>query len=346
MPNLISHLLLVLAVVMIAGRLMGRLLARVDQPPVIGEVIGGIVLGPSLLGVVWPEGYRFLMPAELRPLLRVVAEIGVVSYMFLIGLEMNPAALRGQLRSTVTIAASGMVAPFVLGLGLAVYLYPLVSPSSVPFSNFALFFGISLAVTAFPVLARILSDLRINRSPLGIRALACAAMADVSAWIMLAVAIGIVHATPERFAIVAAFLAGAVIPHDSRFAVTLHRRVEPFVVIVLLPAFFAFTGMNTQIGLVGDGAGWAITALIIVIATAGKFGGTSLAARATGATWRHAAELGVLMNTRGLMEIVVLNIGLEIGVISPTLFTMLVIMAIVTTMATSPILKKLLKLHM
>jgi Kef-type K+ transport system membrane component KefB len=400
MPNLISHLLLALAVVMIVGRLMGRLFRRFDQPPVIGEVIGGILLGPSLLGAVWPEAYQFLLPQEFRPVLGVVAELGVVLYMFLVGVEMNPDALRGQLKSTLVIAQVGMVVPFAMGAALALYLYPLLSPPAVPFSSFALFLGVAMAVTAFPVLARILADLGIAQTPLGVRALSCAAIADVSAWCVLALVVGIVQARPEQALIVAAlagafvaavfvvvrpvvqglvhrsesrgvtpgtvavtlvallasawvtdaigvhavigaFLAGATIPHDSKLAAALRQSFEHLVLILLLPAFFAFAGMKTEIGLVRGAGGWLLCGLIVVVATVGKFGGTFLAARATGTPARQATQLGVLMNTRGLMELIVLNIGLQLGVISPTLFTMLVIMAIVTTMATSPILKRL-----
>lgn len=401
MPDLISHLLLALAAVMITGRLMGWLFRRLHQPPVVGEVIGGILLGPSLLGLVWPAAYQFLLPPELVPVLGAVAELGVILYMFLVGLELNPDVLRGQLRSTVAIAQAGMLAPFALGAALAVYLYPLLSPADVPFTSFALFFGVAMAVTAFPVLARILADLGISQTPLGVRALACAAIADVSAWCILALVVGVVQASPERaivvailtavfvatvlliarpivhrlvrrsdargpshgpvavalvallvsawitdaigvHAVIGAFLAGTTIPHDSKLAVALRQSFEHLVLILLLPAFFAFTGMKTQIGLVSGATGWMLCGLIVLVATIGKFGGTFLAARATGTPARQAAGLGVLMNTRGLMELIVLNIGLELGVISPTLYTMLVVMAIVTTLATTPVLRRLL----
>jgi Kef-type K+ transport system membrane component KefB len=386
---------------MIVGRLVGRLFRSIGQPPVVGEVIGGILLGPSLLGAVWPAAYQFLLPLELRPVLGAVAELGVVLYMFLVGLELNGESLRGQLKSTIVIAQSGMLLPFALGMGLATYLYPVLSSPAVPFTSFALFLGVAMAVTAFPVLARILADLGITTTPLGVRALTCAAIADVSAWCILALVVGVVQASPERAVVVAiltaafvaavllvarpivgrlvrradergpthgavaialvallvsawithaigvhavigAFLAGAMIPHDSKLAAALRQSFEHLVVILLLPAFFAFTGMKTEIGLVTGTTGWLLCGLIVLVATVGKFGGTFLAARATGMVARQAAGLGILMNTRGLMELIVLNIGLELGVISPTLFTMLVVMAIITTLATTPVLRRLL----
>jgi Kef-type K+ transport system membrane component KefB len=320
--------------------------------------------------------------------------------MFLIGLELNPALLRGQVHATVAISHASIILPFVLGAALAVYLYPRVSTSDVPFTSFALFLAIAMSITAFPVLARILSDLGMSRKELGVLALTCAAVDDVTAWCLLALVVGIVEAAAGRallvmaltiafigimFAIVrpfvarlvyasdkedpthgtvaltiaallvasltaeaigvhaifGAFLFGAVIPHDSRLARALTESLQHLVVILLLPAFFAFGGIRTQIGLLSGLEAWITCALIIGVATIGKVGGTLIAARATGLGWRYAASLGVLMNTRGLMQLIVLNLGLDLGVISPALFTMMVIMALVTTMATTPILRRL-----
>ena len=392
--NLLVHLLIALTAVMIAGRLVGALFTRLGQPPVIGEVIGGILLGPSLLGWLWPSAYAFILPTSVVPTLGAVAQLGVVLYMFLVGLELDPDLLRGRMRTIVTTAQGGIVVPLLLGAGLAIYLYPRVSPATVPFTHFMLFVGVAMSVTAFPVLARILSDQGLTRTELGGMALATAAISDVSAWCLLAFVVGVVHATPGSavtvamltvvfiaimflsvrpfvgrlskrsatpgtvaivliamfgsalateaigiHAIFGAFLFGAMIPHDSPLARSLTQSFEHLVLILFLPAFFAFTGMRTEIGLLVSGADWLMTGLIIAVATAGKFGGTFAAARLTGLPARQAAGLGVLMNTRGLMELIVLNVGLELGVISPLLFTMLVIMAIVTTMATTPMLK-------
>ena len=393
------HLLVALAVVVMCGRLLGRLLAFVGQPQVIGEVIGGIVLGPSLLGQIAPEAYAYVLPASMAPFLGIVAQLGVILYMFLVGLEFDASHLRGQLKATIATAHVGIILPFILATALSLYLYPRFSTSDVSFTHFALFLGIAMSITAFPVLARILSDRGMIRTKLGAIALTCAAIGDVTAWCLLALVVGIVQAKAQSalgvvlltvgfiavmsfgirpliarmtnawdrnptqggialaligvlvgaltteaigvHAVFGAFMLGAVIPHDSTLARSLTHSLENVVMILLLPAFFAFTGMRTQIGLLSSWYQWAICGLIIVVAVAGKFGGTLIAARATGLKWRDAAGLGVLMNTRGLMELIVLNIGLDLGVISPTLFTMMVVMALVTTIATAPILQYL-----
>jgi Kef-type K+ transport system membrane component KefB len=394
--DLLWHFLIALTVVVIAGRLLGRVFALVGQPPVIGEVIAGILLGPSLLGLISPAAYLYFLPPAVAPFLGMVAQLGVILYMFLVGLELNPDLLRGQVHATVATSHASIVVPFTLGSALSLYLYPRFSTSGVPFTNFALFLGIAMSITAFPVLARILSDRGMTRTKLGVVALTCAAVDDVTAWCLLAFVVGVVQAkaagalmvalftlsfigfmfvavrplteklarawdqnqtqagialalvcmlvsalTTEAIgvhAVFGAFLFGAVIPHDSALARSLKDSLENVVTILLLPAFFAFTGMRTQIGLLSSWYQWVICGLIIVVAVAGKFGGTVVAARTTGLTWRDAAGLGVLMNTRGLMELIVLNIGLDLGVISPTLFTMMVLMALATTIATTPIL--------
>jgi Kef-type K+ transport system membrane component KefB len=397
--DLFLHLLIALTAVVIVGRLLGRLFAAVGQPPVIGEVIGGVLLGPSLLGAVAPDAYLFILPPSVVPFLGVVAQLGVVLYMFLIGLDLDSDLLRGHVHATVAISHASIVLPFVMGATLALYLYPRLSTSEVPFTSFALFLGIAMSITAFPVLARILSDLGMSKSPLGAMALTCAAVDDVTAWCLLALVVGVVQAAAGRallvtvltlgfivvmlglvrpiaarlavsgnreptrgavaltiaallvaalvaeaigvHAIFGAFLLGAVIPHDSRLARTLSGNLQDLVTILLLPAFFAFAGMRTEIGLLSGWGAWIICGLIIVVATMGKVGGALVAGRATGLSWRDSAGLGVLMNTRGLMQLIVLNVGLDLGVISPTLFTMMVLMALVTTMATTPILRRL-----
>ncbi|MET0214604.1 MAG: cation:proton antiporter [Vicinamibacterales bacterium] len=398
--DLLWHLLLALAAVVITGRVLGRVFRLIGQPPVIGEVVAGIALGPSLLGAVSPDAYAFLLPPAVAPSLGLLSQLGVALYMFLIGVELDTDVLRGQLRATVTIAQSSIVLPFVLGAGLAVVVAPDLAPSGVPLTHFVLFMGVAMAITAFPVLARILADTGLTRTDLGRLALTCAAVGDVTAWCLLAFVVGVVQSRQGSallpsvmtvgyialmfvvvrpavtgwcrrleahsidrdviavvivaalvsalitewigiHAIFGAFLMGAVIPHDSRLAHALEERIENLVTILLLPAFFAFAGMRTEIGLISNWTGWLTCAAIIVVATVGKFGGTLAAARLAGHEWRTATGLGVLMNTRGLMELIVLNVGLDLGVISPTLFTMMVVMAIVTTMATTPVLRML-----
>ena len=399
-PNALYHVLLALAAVIVVGRLLGKLFVMIGQPPVIGEVLGGIALGPSLLGRIAPDVSTYILPASVAPFLNLVAQLGIILYMFLVGLDLNAGLLRGRARATTSHAS--IVAPFILGSILALYLYPRLSTSDVAFTSFALFMGVAMSITAFPVLARILTDRDMSRTELGVIALTCAAADDVTAWCLLAFVIGVVHARVEGALMVAimtvgfigvmflvvrpivvrivaragsrsadrpptheaialalvglllsaltteqigvhaifgAFLFGAMIPHDSGLARALIQKLQDLVTILLLPAFFAFTGMRTEIGLVSGLSQWLLCGLIIFVATAGKFGGTLAAARLMGMEWRQAASLGILMNTRGLMELIVLNIGLDLGVISPALFTMMVLMALATTIATTPVLE-------
>lgn len=395
------HVLLALAAVIVAGRLMGWLFKHIGQPAVIGEVVAGILLGPSLLGWAFPEASAALLPASVSPYLGVIAQIAVILYMFLVGLEFDGAMLQKKGHSAVAISHASIIAPFLLGGALALWLYPRLSTADVPFDVFALFLGVSMSVTAFPVLARILTDRGMSKTPLGVIALTCAAADDVTAWCLLAFVVAVAQAqvssvvgifaaslaymaimffvvrpilarlartryfselnqgalaaifvalllsalTTEWIgvhAIFGAFVLGAIVPHDSVIARELPEKLQNIIAVLFLPAFFAFTGMRTRIGLVSGMEAWLICGLIILVATLGKFGGTIVAARVTGLGWRDSAALGSLMNTRGLMELIVLNIGLDLGVISPTLFAMLVIMALATTLSTTPALHMIL----
>jgi K+:H+ antiporter len=394
-PDVLLHVLVALAAVIITGRVLARLFAQLGQPPVIGEVLAGILLGPSLLGA---ERSAVILPPAIAPSLGVIAQLGVILYMFIVGLELNASLLRARAHAVIATSHASILTPFVLGAGLSLALYPRLSTSNVPFTSFALFMGVAMSITAFPVLARILTDQRMSRSELGVIALSCAATDDVTAWCLLALVVGVANArvgdglrvvagalayvgcvlfvvrpivrriaarwsaeplsraavawvfvglllstiateTIGIHAIFGAFLLGAVLPHDSALATTFVRKLEDIVTVLLLPAFFALTGMRTQIGLVSGLDKWAICVAIIVVATVGKFGGTYAAARLTGLDARPAAALGALMNTRGLMELIVLNVGLDLGVISPTLFAMMVLMALATTMVTAPALR-------
>jgi len=399
------HALMSLAVIVVTARAVGGLFSLIGQPAVIGEVVGGIMLGPSLLGKVSPALYAQVLPPAVTPFLNVYAQLGVILYLFLVGLELDLGVIRKAGHTTVAISHASIILPFVLGSALALMIYPRLSSSDVPFTVFALFLGVSLSVTAFPVLARILTDRKIAKTPMGAIALTCAAIDDVTAWCLLALVVSISHArvadavrtviltiafvfvvlqvvaplvrrlmpsldrmenltrtevtillaamlasamTTEYIGVhgfFGAFLFGAIIPHRSRIATEMNRRLEDFVAVLFLPAFFAFTGMRMQIGLLSGWESWILCGVITLVACVGKFGGTLLASRWTGLPWRDSAALGILMNTRGLVELIVLNMGLDLGVISPKLFAMLVLMALVTTFMTTPILQLLLRNH-
>ncbi|HEY0984331.1 cation:proton antiporter domain-containing protein [Schlesneria sp.] len=406
--DVVVHVMATLAAVIALGNVLSWVLKRLHQPAVIGEVIAGILLGPSVLGAISPQAMHLLIPdvsADPHQLvlgsLKTIAQIGVILYMFVVGLELNAQKVGRQAKAAIAISHASIVFPFVLGSFTALWLYPILSTDSVPFTSFALFLGVAMSITAFPVLARILTDQRLEKSDLGVIALSCAATDDVTAWCLLAFVVGVVQAqvggamlvavatiafiavmfllvrplivkwvhwaeqhqqerqtipllliallcaslTTEAIgihAVFGAFMLGAIIPHDSRIAHQLTSKLTDVVTILLLPAFFAVTGMNTRIGLINGWDGILICLALILVATVGKFGGTVAASRMVGIDWRTSAALGILMNTRGLMELIVLNIGLSLGVISPKLFAMMVIMAVATTIATSPILRKLL----
>jgi Kef-type K+ transport system membrane component KefB len=356
---IVLQFLVALVVIVAATRLMGYVFQRIDQPAVIGELIGGILLGPSLLGWAAPGLAAAVLPPAVMPLLRVHAQAGVIFFMFLVGLELDGKMIRQSSRTTIFISHASIILPFALGYGLAHAIYPRLSPPGVQFTPFALFIGVSMSITAFPVLARILRDRGLNRTRMGNVAMACAAVDDVTAWCLLALVIsisefgdwgsaithipGVVAGHLNHYAIFAAFLAGALMPKKARLGGALHDRLARILALLFLPVFFAFSGIRTHIGLIDGLADWGVCAAIIAVACAGKFGGSVTAARLTGLGWRDSAALGVLMNTRGLVELVVLNIGLDLGVITPTLFTMLVVMALVTTFMTSPLLQLLLR---
>lgn len=401
--NTVGAVLRALLVVSLASQALAALFRRLRQPPVIGEVIAGILLGPSLFGRLAPAAFESIFSARALPFLGLLAQVGVILFMFLVGMELDTGLVRKRTGAAVVISLASMTVAFTLGAVLALWLYPLLAPRNVPFVLFALFLGIAMSVTAFPVLVRILTDRGIQKTELGVLAISCAAVDDVMAWCLLAFvsSLGLAHVDGalrtfgltaayvaivlalvrpairalvrrhERLgrstqgllalmiaamltsalatewigihAVFGAFLIGAVIPHDSQITGELAAKLQGFVGVLFLPAFFAFTGLRTQLSLLHDTRLWMICLAILIVACVGKFGGTFAAATYTGLPWRDAATLGTLMNTRGLMELIVLNIGLEQGVISPTLFSMLVVMAVVTTLATAPVLDLLAK---
>ncbi|MCU0524243.1 MAG: cation:proton antiporter [Elainella sp. Prado103] len=382
------------------SRLVGLGFRYLRQPLVIGEIVAGIMLGPSLLGLVAPTWSAALFPAETIPYLNVLSQIGLIFFMFLVGLELNPKYLKGQLETAILTSHVSIVVPFSFGALLALWLYPLVSHGAVSFTAFALFLGAAMSITAFPVLARIITENNLQGSRLGTLALTCAAVDDITAWCLLAVAIAVTRTNSmlaawptilealmyttlmltvgrsflRRLAnyyrrtgkltqfvlagiymgvvasalvteligihlIFGAFLLGVIMPKNADLTRELAEKTEDFVLTFLLPIFFAYSGLRTQIGLLNQPVLWLLCAAVLTVAIGGKFLGTYGAARVSGMPRREAAALGWLMNTRGLTELIVLNIGLSLGVISPLMFTMLVIMALVTTFMTSPLLE-------
>jgi Kef-type K+ transport system membrane component KefB/nucleotide-binding universal stress UspA family protein len=395
--------LVLIEVLIVIGlsRLVGLGFKAIKQPLVIGEIFAGIMLGPSLFGLIAPGLAHSLFPAETMPYLNVLSQIGLIFFMFLIGLELNPKYLSGNLKTAILISNLSIIVPFASAFGLSFVLYPLVSNNHVNFAPFALFLGAAMSITAFPVLARIITENNLQGTRLGTLALTCAAVDDVTAWCILAVAIAVArHGSIDQQAILTiiesvvyigfmftigrwflkrlskhhhragrlsqlvlaiiymgvvasalitefigihlifgAFLLGAVMPKDEELVRELAIKTEDFVLIFLLPIFFAYSGLKTQIGLLNSPNLWLLSALILLVAIGGKYIGAYVAARLSGIDKREASALGWLMNTRGLTELIVLNIGLELGVITPLLFTMLVIMALVTTFMTSPLLE-------
>lgn len=382
------RILLALAVVIGASRLAGWAISKIGQPRVHGEILAGILLGPSLLGVVWPEALAYLFPPEIVGALRVLAQVGLVLFMFLIGLELDLAKLRGHGRKAVAISQASIVTPMALGGLLALWLYPRLGGDANRL-GFVLFLGAAMSITAFPVLARVLQETGLSRTRIGVLTITCAAVDDVTAWCVLAVVVAVVESsgfaeasitialslvflvgmlkvvTPllrrmrtvplwlticlalaaawitEEIgihAIFGAFMAGTAMPRTTDVRHDVHERLEPAVVTFLLPVFFVVVGLATRIDLLDGLYLWGITLLFIATAIAGKWGGSMLAARLTGETWQDAAAIGILMNTRGLTELVILTVGLELGVIDTTLFTMGVLMALVTTLMATPLL--------
>lgn len=396
----LARLILQLIVIVLAARAMGSFAKRLGQPPVIGEIAAGVLLGPSLLGWLLPDTSAFLFPAASMPILQLLSQIGVLLFMFVVGVELEPSHLRGKAHAAVAVSHFSIVIPFTFGVALSLALYTNYAPAGVPFHSFALFLGIAMSITAFPVLARMLEERNLTHTPLGTTAITCAAVDDVTAWSLLAfvvavttsggavakllmmmglsvlfVALMIVVGRPalrrvlnpdtsgdtlskERIAIVlavllssalvteiigihalfGAFVAGAVMPTGGAFRRVLRDRLESISSVFLLPLFFAYTGLRTEIGLLNDVASWVMCLTIIAVATAGKLGGTVLAARWTGMPWRDSLALGALMNTRGLMELIALNVGYDLGILTPEIFAMMVLMALVTTAMTGPLL--------
>jgi Kef-type K+ transport system membrane component KefB len=398
----ISMVFAEICVVLLLSRVLCIAMRVLGQPSVIAEIVAGIILGPSVLGLLWPQLSGLLFPEAAVAGLRQVSQLGLVLFMFLVGLELDPTAFKGRASAVVFISHVSIAVPFALGAASALWLWPRYSEPHVPLGVFAMFLGVAMSVTAFPVLARILSEQSLSASRVGGIAMACAAIDDITAWCLLALVVASARArspadglwtaalallfvlfmwqlmrralrrlgrtierpeqlTPAVLAVIlmlviacslateligihalfGAFAFGAAMPKQSEVVKGLTEKLETVTVLLLLPLFFAYSGLRTQIGLLSRPEDWLVTLAVVIIATAGKAGGGALAARISGFRWREAGTIGVLMNTRGLMELVVLNAGMDLGLISPRIFTMLVIMALVTTCATTPLVRRL-----
>ncbi|WP_410672030.1 cation:proton antiporter [Amycolatopsis sp. cmx-4-68] len=391
----LAQLLLAVALVVVACKAAGWLLQRIGQPPVIGEIAAGIVLGPSVLGAIWPAGAAAVLPNAIMPQLNVLAQVGIVLFVFLTGLELNTKLIRGRGHLAVVVSHVSIAVPFVLGILLAAFAYAKFAPRGVGSLAFALFIGVSMSITALPVLVRILQDTGMFHTQAGVVALTCAVVDDVTAWSLLALVVALITAssltgvfltlglaaafagllfavarpllakffarTPETtlrrlaplalvgvllcatatewigvHAMFGAFLFGLVFPRGNVVEKWLHQNTSGLTTSLLLPLFFAFSGLRTDLGLLADPSLWLWSAAILVVAVAGKLVSAAVAARSVGESLCRSLQIGVLMNCRGLTELVVLNVGLDLGVLSPTMFTMLVLMALISTAMTAP----------
>ena len=395
----LAILLAQIITIIIVARLFGWVFRKIGQPSVIGEIIAGIAIGPSLLGLYFPEFSISLFPVESLGNLQFLSQIGLILFMFVIGMELDLKILKNRAKEAIVISHASIVIPFALGIGLAYFVYFKFAPAGVAFLPFALFMGIALSITAFPVLARIVQERGIHKTKLGAIVITCAAADDITAWCILAAVIAIVKAgtfvsslyviglaifyvivmffVVKPFlkkigdlygskdnlnkpvvaiffltliisaycteiigihALFGAFMTGVIMPDITKFRNLFIEKVEDVSIILLLPLFFVYTGLRTEIGLINDPFLWKVTGIIILVAVVGKFFGSAIAAKFVGQSWRDSLTIGALMNTRGLMELVVLNIGLDLKVLSPEVFTMMVIMALVTTFMTGPTL--------
>ena len=395
-----EQLIVAVGIILIVARVFGWLFRFIGQPPVIGEITAGIILGPSFFGRFFPPAFAWVFPPSSLPALTLLSQLGLLLFLFTVGLQVDLRHIFKQRAAVILVSNVSILFPLALGLGLARFLYPEYGGPNVAFSVFSLFMGAAMSITAFPVLARILKECGLLETELGALAISCAAIDDVSAWLLLAVLTAVarsshdlghvaavllglvvfivimlvpVRRTAAHFAgiyqkhglsmglfsamilmtlasawtteklglhaLFGAFMAGLVVPKNPTLISETVEKIESVALALLLPLFFALTGLRTRIDLLSGARVWIYTLAIIAVAIVGKYVGATLASRATGTSWRDSTALGVLMNTRGLVELVILNAGLELGILSPQLFTMMVIMALVTTFMAAPALR-------
>ena len=393
----LSILLLQIIVILVVSRLFGIMLTWIGQPSVVGEIIAGIVLGPSIMGFIAPEFSEFLFPKDGVKNLQFLSQIGLAFFMFIVGMELDIDKIRQKAQNAFIISHGSIIISFFLGVVLSSIIFSQFAPEGVSFLSFASFMGVALSITAFPVLARIMKERNITKTPIGNMVISCAAIDDITAWCTLAVIIAIAKAggmaasivtivmaigfvfvmilvvrpilkkisgsilekdklskttvaiaffimmisafTTEVIGIHAlfgAFMAGVVMPNNIKFKEHLTTKIEDVSLLLLLPIFFAFTGLRTQIGLLNQSHLWTTFLLVMFCAVLGKFGGGFITSKLTGQSWKDALSIGALMNTRGLMELIVLNIGYDLGILSPEIFAIMVLMALATTFMTGP----------
>lgn len=393
----LSILILQIIIIIIISRIMAWLMSLISQPTVIGEIIAGIMLGPSLLGMFFPEVFTWIFPLDSLKNLEILSQIGLILFMFIIGMELDIGVVRQRAKDAFFISNASIVVPFIMGVGLALFLYERFAPLGADFLSFSLFMGIALSITAFPVLARIAQERGITKTQLGMITITSAAINDITAWGILAIVVAIANATAvgnalvtiglslifivlmlmvvrplldkiaNRFsvketvsktivaavfgtmllsayitevigihALFGAFMAGVIMPQNVKFKSIMSEKMEDVSLVLLLPLFFVYTGLRTEIGLLNDSSLLGTAVIVVAIAVIGKFAGSALASRMTGQSWKNSLTIGALMNTRGLIELVALNIGYDIGILSPEIFTMLVLMALITTFMTGP----------
>lgn len=397
LQDALPRLLLQIIIIIIVTQVLGWLFKKIGQPAVIGETVAGIMLGPSLLGLLFPGIFHFVFAVESLPNLRFLSQIGLILFMFIIGMELDTRLLRKQAFEALIISHASILIPFTLGVFLSYYLYHVYGQTD--FIPFALFMGIAMSITAFPVLARIIRDRKLTDTKLGNLAISCAASDDVTAWCILAILIALIRsgsgingffvvamvvlyvlimlipvkkildriqAAYEKgkiaynglmaimysvmllsawctevigiHALFGAFLAGIIIPKKDDLHKKIIDRISDVSMVMLLPLFFVYTGLRTNAGILSSPALWVSFLLILTCAVAGKFGGSTLTAKVLGQSWKDSLSIGALMNTRGLMELIVLNIGYDMHIISADIFSMMVLMALLTTMMTNPVL--------